>query len=564
MSIPASSIVSVTPSVLSAGGNPLALNGLILSQSPRLPVGTPQSFPTLAAVQAYFGSYACSFVASCATNVLTVTAVSSGTLAVGQAIQGAGIPPGTYISALGTGIGGTGTYNLSTTPGTISSESMTSNCLEYQMAQVYFNGFNNSNTKPSALLFSRYASNPIPAFLRGALNSLTLAQLQAITTGTLAVTVDGTAKSAATVNLSTATSQSNAAALLTTALGLSGGAAVTWDSLASAFVITSGTTGATSTMTFCTGTVAAALGLDQASGGTLSQGSAAMVPATAMSAITAITQNWAAFATAFEPVAADKQAFAAWNNGTGGQFVYVCYDSDITATQAPGSFTGFGKWLVTNTISGCVPVYLDPLVAAFVLGTIASIDFTQKNGRVALAFKSCSGLVASVNDPTSAANLLSNGYNFYGAYATANQAFTWFYNGQISGPYQWIDSYVDAIWLNAALQLALMTLFASMKTIPYNFQGYALIEAACNDPITAALNAGVINPGVPPSASQIAQVNAAAGLPIDQVLATRGWYLQVLPASAIVRGNRQSPPCTLWYMDGGSVTKLNLASIDIH
>lgn len=45
--------------------------------------------------------------------VLTVTAVASGTLAVGQTIVGAGIISGTKITALGTGTGGTGTYTVS-------------------------------------------------------------------------------------------------------------------------------------------------------------------------------------------------------------------------------------------------------------------------------------------------------------------------------------------------------------------------------------------------------------------------------------------------------------------
>jgi len=45
--------------------------------------------------------------------VMTVSAVASGRLAVGQMISGAGIPPGTYITALGTGTGGVGTYTVS-------------------------------------------------------------------------------------------------------------------------------------------------------------------------------------------------------------------------------------------------------------------------------------------------------------------------------------------------------------------------------------------------------------------------------------------------------------------
>ena len=45
-------------------------------------------------------------------SVLTVTAVSSGTLFVGQTLSGSGINVGTYISAFGSGSGGTGTYTV--------------------------------------------------------------------------------------------------------------------------------------------------------------------------------------------------------------------------------------------------------------------------------------------------------------------------------------------------------------------------------------------------------------------------------------------------------------------
>ena len=50
---------------------------------------------------------------SIATTVLTVTAVTRGTLAVGQIITDTNILPGTRITALGTGTGGTGTYTVS-------------------------------------------------------------------------------------------------------------------------------------------------------------------------------------------------------------------------------------------------------------------------------------------------------------------------------------------------------------------------------------------------------------------------------------------------------------------
>ena len=54
---------------------------------------------------------------------LTVTAVTSGTLYLGQTIQGAGVAANTMITALGTGTGGTGTYTVSTSQ-VIASETM--------------------------------------------------------------------------------------------------------------------------------------------------------------------------------------------------------------------------------------------------------------------------------------------------------------------------------------------------------------------------------------------------------------------------------------------------------
>ena len=77
------------------------------------------------------------------------------------------------------------------------------------------------------------------------------------------------------------------------------------------------------------------------------------------------------------------------------------------------------------------------------------------------------------------------------------------------------------------------------------------------------MHPGAIRPGVPLSNLQAAEVNAAAGTQIDQILKNRGWYLQILDANAQVRAARSSPPITLWYMDGGSVQQINVASIEI-
>jgi hypothetical protein len=65
-----------------------------------------------------------SCTASIAGNVLTVTAVATGTLAAGMAISGTGITIGTTVVALGTGTGTTGTYIVSQ-PQTVTSTTVT-------------------------------------------------------------------------------------------------------------------------------------------------------------------------------------------------------------------------------------------------------------------------------------------------------------------------------------------------------------------------------------------------------------------------------------------------------
>lgn len=496
MSIPASLIASVTPSVISAGGSALDLVGIMLTTNTRVPIGTVPTFPTQAAVAAFFG------------------------------------PAST----------------------------------EAQLAAVYFNGFDNSNVKPGSLGFMQYPTAPVSAYLRGgSLAAMTLTQLKALPAGTISVTVDGVLKTSSSINLSSATSFSSAATLI--AAGFTGGPTVTYDSQSSAFVFTSTTTGATSTITFASSALATSLNLTQATGAVLSQGAIASTPSGAMAALTKITQNWVSFMTTFDPDNGvgntQKMAFATWTSQQNNRYLYAVWDTDQSPTTTVPATSSLGYLVNQSNMSGVVPIYQDVNQAAFLMGAIASIDFTETDGRITLAFKSQSGLAATVTDATTYQNLVANGYNCYGAFATANNQFTFFTPGQIAGQYNWIDAYIDQIWMNNQFQLGIMTGLTQSKSVPYNAVGDATIESWLMDTVNQAVNFGAIREGVQLGAAQVQQVNTAAGLKIDGVLSSRGWYLQVLAskATAQTRAARQSPPCTFWYMDGGSVQQLNLASV---
>jgi hypothetical protein len=73
-----------------------------------------------------------SFTGSISGTTLTVTAVASGTIAVGQTVTGSGITSNTTITALGSGSGAAGTYTVSISQ-TISSEAMSAPALLLEM-----------------------------------------------------------------------------------------------------------------------------------------------------------------------------------------------------------------------------------------------------------------------------------------------------------------------------------------------------------------------------------------------------------------------------------------------
>lgn len=636
--IPASQIVNVNPGVVSAGGTALALSGLLLTNSTRVPIGTVASFPTAAAVATYFGgasveaaeanvyfagfdnsaakpgamlfaqyptlaqgvpawvrgasvatmtlaqlqaltpgtitvtvngslktsgtinlSAVASFsaaataittalaaydasataaiaatttlsvTASIAGTTLTVTAVGAGSVQVGAILAGTGVTAGTQVLQQLTGTAnGVGTYLVSA-----------------------------SQSVGSGTITGSYGTMTVSAVSAGALAVGQVVNGTGVTAGTT-ITALGTG-TGGTGTYIVSPSQTASSTTIT-----AGPTTVTYDSTSGGFLFTGGTPGVAGTITYVAGALATSLKLTAATGATLSQGAAQGVPATNMAAIVAQTQNFASFSTSWEPSTADKILFAAWADTQDDRYLYAMWTTNVEVTLA-NPYNSAGYAIRSYNYSGTALIYspTDQYLGAFLMGAVASIDFARFNDRTSLAFRAQSGISPSVTDATIAAQLEANGYNYYGNWATANDAFSFFYPGSVTGGFLWIDSYVDQIWLNNSFQLAMMVLLTQVKSIPYNAAGYALIEAACTDPINAALNFGAIRPGVTLSAAQIAEVNAAAGEDIADTIQTRGWYFQVQDASALVRAARGSPPMTFWYTDGQSVQRLTLASLEI-
>lgn len=507
--------------------------------------------PNVASVTASIAASTSTSTGSIAGQLLTVTAVSVGTLVAGTTISGTGITAGTKITGQVSGTaGGIGVYTV-----------------------------DNVHTTPTASVT-----------IAGTYGTLTVT---AVSSGTLSVgqTIAGGATPAGTqiTQLGTGVGltgtyfvSSNTVVASTTITAAGSAVVVSYDSVSGGFLITSGAiVGSSSSIAYASGTTADALNLRQADGAVISQGFAGQTPGTFMTNLVAVTGDWATFMTLIDPDfgsgSTQKQAFAAWVNTTNDGYCYTAWDTDITPTITFPAPSSLGGILQANDSSGTFLIWAPdniqgPIKAALFLGTVASIDFTQRNGRITIAFKSQSGIVADVTNQTIAHNLagdpqsigqFGNGYNFYGVYATRSQEFIGWNRGTITGDFQWADTYINEIWLNNALQQAIMELLFNVYSIPYNNSGYAMIEAACLDPIQAAVLFGAIRPGITLSNSQISQINNSAGVDVASTVSQRGWYLQIADAAPQVRAARASPPCTLWYTDGQSVQAITLASIEV-
>lgn len=496
MPISASQIVQVNPRLLKPSGTDLELNGLILSQSDTIPAGMVLAFGEPDAVGSYFG------------------------------LQSP----------------------------------------EYAMAQVYFLGYNNSFIKPRALYIARRIASAAAPWLRGGRISATVAQLKAITDGTLTLTLGTHTATVTGVSFAAIASYSDAAVILQGAIraetaGESAwtAATVTYSSLFGAFVITGGQTGAEQAVDYAAGALADTLLLTLAGGGITSQGADAQTEAENIQALLEKTQNWATLSTTWAATQDEVLAFATWANSQGVNYLYVYSDLDPKLLQ-PGSTATIAAAIKAAQLSAVAGVYGSREYAAFIQGSIASIDYNRTAGTITTAFKSQDGLAPTVENSTNALNLIAQGMNFYGNYATRNDQFVFLYPGNMFGRYLWIDPFINAVWLNNALQVALMAGVSQNPRTPYTNAGYALVRSWLQDPINRALKNGVIEAGVVLSESQKAQINREAGLNIAPEVEQLGYYAQVIDAGPQVRTTRDSPTINLWYAYGGSINKLVVAS----
>jgi len=369
--IPASAIVSVIPSVISAGGNALDLNGLLLTRNTRVPIGSVVSFSSQADVASYFG--ATSTEANAASNYFlgfdnsnakpgAMLFFQYNSTAVRAYMRGGALTAANLAQLIT--LTGTISITVDGVVRTSSSVNLTSATSFSDVAELVTVGLN--------------LAGPAQASVTAAISGTTMT-VSAVASGTLAVgqEVRGVGVTAGTLITALGTgvggtgtytvgiSQTVGSSALTTNTPL-----ITFDSVSQAFLVQSPTTGASSTMGYATGLLGPQMKLNAIQGAVLSQGAAATSPSAAMNTIVSQTQNWATFTTAFDPDAsgfAQKQLFADWVNAQNSRYLYIPFDTDVSPTQSNNATSSFGAALKNANYTGVELVWASSTLVGIAL-----------------------------------------------------------------------------------------------------------------------------------------------------------------------------------------------------
>lgn len=426
---------------------------------------------------------------------------------------------------------------------------------EYQAAQIYFAGFVNATSRPETLYIASMILTAQAAKLVGAqVPTRPVSDFESLPVG-FNIDIDGAPVSVTVTG--TINSYSSLAAAVTVSLGEKG--TCTYDTTSRTFIIVGDTVGSVGSIGFATGALAEFMNLTELSGAQKNNGINADTIEELLPRITSEITNFVSIMAIGAFTAAEKIAISRWVSLQNDRYIHVLYQFDNSTGQLEAISTAIKE----SEMGGTCLMYGNHTHGAFACSYPASLNFDELNGRTNFAFRKQEGLTPTVTDKALADELLAMGFNFYGAYGTANDRFVFVNNGSISGKFKWMDSYANQVFFNSQLQLALMTMLTSFKSVPYNETGRAIHRSAIQDPINQMLNYGAIQSGVELSEQQKKQINLEAGFDAASQLKSEGWCLRIGETPTQTRGLRKSMPLKLWYVDGGSVQQVTLPSINV-
>lgn len=367
---------------------------------------------------------------------------------------------------------------------------------EYAFAQKYFDFTTAANTQPQKISFARYASTAVDATLTGSPKPV-LALLQAITAGTLIISIDGVDKSYDNINLSSATSLADVATLISTAVNDTT-AVCTYDTAKERFTIS-----ATVSLSYATGTIADALGFVEGTA-ILGEAGSAKTPVETVSESSELSNNFFSFCFLDTLTTAEITAVAEWTSGKNVKFMYsvgVLPSNANTIKTAVANFDGVALTLDSNNEH-----------AEFMpMSAFAAVDYTKPNSTMDVFYKRFKGATPTVT--TNSARLLYDPMriNYYGTTQQAGQAVSFYQDGVLQGSIPSMTVYANEAWLKDAFITDILNLRMALDSLPANTTGKSLVLSCLMETVNLALSNGVVLAGKELNATQKAYITTITG-----------------------------------------------------
>lgn len=368
-------------------------------------------------------------------------------------------------------------------------------------AQEYFA----QSPQPAQLYIGRWAQTAASGQLIGGALTATqsaIATWQAITSGGVTLTVDGSAHALTGLDFSTVFTLSGVAAIIQTALQASaptGTETFVYNSSFNQFICTSATTGATSTVAFAT----TAAGTDISTLLAMTSGSSGAYTAAGIAAETAI-----AAVTLFDGMIGQKFYGLAVIGAADGDHTSIANYVESGLNKHTYWITSSEAAMLTNSDTTSILHVLkgQSLRKSFVqysstnaysaisaMAKAINVDYTGSNTANTLMYKSEPGVTAENLNATQLVNLTGQFGNVFVQY---NNGVAILQNGtQTSGDFTDTIVGVDALFI--ACQTALFNaLYTSPTKIPQTDQGMAVLQNALAGVCRQFVVAGFLAPGV--------------------------------------------------------------------
>lgn len=424
---------------------------------------------------------------------------------------------------------------------------------EYAAAQLFFG----QSPQPTQLYIGRWARTATSGAVYCA--PLTAAQqvltnFTSVTSGGFKIQVDGGALTSVTgINLSAATSLSQVASLITTALaGASIAATCVWTG--SRFQIASNATGTSSSVAVLqppasgmniAGLIAGTAGL----GAYSVPGIAAESALAAVTALDALSTYWygLTFAAATMPSNSDYLAIAGYIEAT--SHIFGLTTADANAINS-ASNTDIGSQLLAADYKRTFGQYstTNPYAAISIFGSILTTQFNGSNTMPTVAWKVEPGVPYEPLSQNAASVLDTKRYNYFAIFQNGASVLV---NGCCFGQ-AYIDEIFGLDWLANRIQTNNFNLLASQPKVPQTDPGIHQIVNVIDQSMEAAITNGLVAPGV-------WQAAGFGQLQTGDTLST-GYYIYAPPIStqsAPDRAARKSVPIQVGIKLAGAVHTVN-------